>query len=73
MVQLHHTLRGTLPSDQRRERVVNDIQPSVGYMHSGYPIVTELDVCQKDHEYCIFNVDVLRAKGNWGLFHGKNY
>jgi hypothetical protein len=58
-------------SKQRRERVVNDQQASAGYMHSGYPIVTHLDACQADHEFCIFDLDKLRSKGNWGLFHGK--
>ncbi len=35
VVESHHHLRGTDPKSQRRERVVNDIQPSAGYMHSG--------------------------------------
>ena len=73
VVNLHHQLRGTLASDQKRERVVNDQQPSAGYMHSGYPIVTCLDVCQKEHEFCQFDLNKLKTKGNWGLFHGKEY
>ncbi len=70
VVRGHHELRGTSAGNYRRERVVNDLQPSVGYMHSGYPIVTGLDCCQKEHDECLFDVDKLMEKGNWGLFHG---
>ncbi len=35
VVELHHQLRGTNAQDFKRERIVNDVQPSVGYMHSG--------------------------------------
>ncbi len=31
--------------------------------------MTELDICQPDHEECIFNLEKLNAIGNWGLFH----
>eukprot|EP00922_Rhytidocystis_sp_ex-Travisia-forbesii_P027893 GHVS01040938.1.p1 GENE.GHVS01040938.1~~GHVS01040938.1.p1 ORF type:complete len:1609 (-),score=260.66 GHVS01040938.1:232-4668(-) len=38
----------------RRERVVCDIQPSAGYMHSGYPIVTHMDVAMiPTGAYCL--------------------
>lgn len=69
VVKTHHECRGTNPGDYRRERVVNDKQPSCGYMHSGYPIVTHLDCCQSDCDQCIFDLEKLRPNGNWGLFH----
>lgn len=68
-MKTHHECRGTNVRDSRRERVVNDMQPSAGYMHSGYPIVTHLDCCQKDHGECIFDIDKLMKNGNWGMFH----
>ena len=71
VVESHHELRGTCANDFRRERVVNDQQPSAGYMHSGYPIVTHLDCCEPGHDECIFDLDKLETKGNWGLFHGN--
>ena len=70
VVKGHHKLRGTNPSDFRRERVVNDRQPSAGYMHSGYPIVTHLDCCEQSSEECIYDLQKLYEKGNWGMFHG---
>jgi hypothetical protein len=45
------------------------MQPSAGYMHSGYPIVTHLDCCKPDNKECIFNFEKLKRFGNWGLFH----
>jgi hypothetical protein len=73
VVKSHHELRGTNSNDYRRERVVNDIQPSAGYMHSGYPIVTHLDVCfpkdQSKSDVCIYDVKSLRKHGSWGMYH----
>ncbi|XP_078616171.1 TRPM8 channel-associated factor 1-like [Branchiostoma floridae x Branchiostoma japonicum] len=69
IVQSHHDLRGTDPSDFRRERVVADSQPCAGYMHSGYPIVTHLDIAEKDSDASVLNMSLLKTKGNWGLFH----
>ena len=40
----HVDLRGMDPYNGRRQWLVTDIQPSAGYMHSGYPIITGLDV-----------------------------
>jgi hypothetical protein len=51
------------------ERIVADVQISVGYMHSGYPIMVHAD------QYAnLVNRDHL-LKGNWGLFHeiGHNH
>lgn len=69
----HHKLRGTMPTDYRRERVTSDTQIAVGYLHAGYPIMTHLDVCESDYEECIFDLEKLKKKGSWGLFHGMNY
>ena len=44
VVMAHTDLRGTEPSNGRGQWVNTDEQPSMGYMHSGYPIVTHLDV-----------------------------
>lgn len=38
-------------------------------MHSGYPIMTHLDCCQKDYDGCIFDIKKLMKNGNWGMFH----
>lgn len=62
-------LRGSDPNKYRRERIVNDKQASAGYMHSGYPIVTHMDVCEKKCGECMFDVSKLKTKGSWGLFH----
>jgi hypothetical protein len=52
------------------ERYVSDLQISVGYMHAGYPIMTFLDAAPR-----FVNVDHLRNKGDWGMFHemGHNH
>ncbi len=51
------------------ERIVPDLQISVGYMHAGYPIMTHADQYTKlaDKEHLL--------KGSWGLFHeiGHNH
>jgi len=54
-------------------RYVCDIQISAGYMHSGYPIMTHLDVAP-----VMVDINRLRLNqhpGVWGLFHelGHNY
>ncbi len=58
------------PKDRTRpHRFVADEQISVGYMHSGYPIMTHLDAAAS-----MASVDKLRA-GTWGLYHelGHNH
>jgi len=54
----------------RPERYVADVEISAGYMHSGYPIMTHLDAAER-----MVDVDLLRSKGDWGLFHemGHNH
>ena len=44
VVSAHIELRGCDPSNGRGQWVVTDEQPSCGYMHAGYPIVTHMDV-----------------------------
>lgn len=54
----------------RPERYVADVEISAGYMHSGYPIMMHLDAAAR-----MVDVDLLRSKGDWGLFHemGHNH
>ncbi|XP_063414915.1 TRPM8 channel-associated factor homolog [Mytilus trossulus] len=87
-----HEFPGTFedtPEDQNKERaygrgqwVVTDEQPSIGYMHSGYPIVTHLDMADtnKIYEDCFLLsrdhiLKVNNRKGSWGMFHelGHNF
>ncbi len=52
------------------ERYVADVQISAGYMHSGYPIMTFLDVAP-----LVVDLPKLRSQGSWGHFHemGHNH
>jgi len=64
----------TIPRERPRpERYVTDTQISAGYMHSGYPIMTMLDVApvMVDRERVMRN----GHGGVWGLFHelGHNH
>ncbi|XP_066296637.1 TRPM8 channel-associated factor 2-like [Branchiostoma lanceolatum] len=67
VVKAHHELRGTSPSGDHRQRIVPDRQPKAGWMHAGYPIVTNMDIAAKDK--FILDGKKLRKAGNWGLFH----
>ncbi|CAF3004510.1 unnamed protein product [Rotaria sp. Silwood2] len=67
IILAHHELRGTKPT--HRERIVCDEQPSAGYMHSGYPVVTHMDISYPNSDDFIFNSEKLEKKGAWGLFH----
>ncbi len=61
----------TIPHQRKRpERIVADEQISAGYMHSGYPIMTWLDV-----EKMVVDVAKLKKDGSWGHFHelGHNH
>ncbi|CAL4139916.1 unnamed protein product [Meganyctiphanes norvegica] len=69
VVCAHYELRGLNAEEVRRQWVVTDMQPSAGYMHSGYPIVTHLDVADPDSEKFLFNMNTLRENGMWGMFH----
>ena len=60
-------------TDPRPQRIVPDIEISVGFMHSGYPVMTHFEgVLDTSEAYPIPKVlDVARLKkeGSWGLFH----
>ncbi|MCB0215798.1 MAG: M60 family metallopeptidase [Chloroflexi bacterium] len=60
-----------LPSERLRpERIVPDVEISVGYMHAGYPIMTY------DDQYDVLaDAARIRGQGSWGLFHevGHNH
>ena len=55
---------------ERPERITCDREISAGYMHSGYPVMTHLDV-----EKTLVNNSQLTSKGDWGFFHefGHNH
>jgi hypothetical protein len=60
-----------MPAERLRpERIVPDVEISVGYMHAGYPIMTYDDQYER-----LANVGHLRGEGSWGLFHevGHNH
>merc|ERR1719389_467821 len=59
----------------RKERIVSDLQISVGWMHSGYPIMGHLE-----HSALVVSVDELCGQGTgelggWGPYHelGHNF
>jgi hypothetical protein len=47
-------------------RVVQDIQPVVGYGHNGFPVVVQNDFSWFDG---IANIALINGGGNWGFFH----
>lgn len=66
-------LLGLSPQRRRIERFVSDVQISAGYMHSGYPLMTMLDITTT-----MVDKDRIRDNGHhgvWGLFHeiGHNH
>ncbi|OLQ16796.1 Peptidase M60-like family protein [Cryptosporidium hominis] len=53
-----------------KERIVCDIQISDGYMHSGYPIATHLDIVEEEiNSGGILDLKTLKDEGNWGIYH----
>lgn len=59
-------LRGE-PQPIRAERLVEDIQISAGWMHSGYPVMAHgADDLERS---AAVNLEVLLEDGNWGYFH----
>jgi hypothetical protein len=70
-VVIGHSDLGARPPKVRPERLVADQQISAGYMHSGYPIMTWLDVVtpKRGRPAAILDLETLRIKGNWGYFH----
>ncbi len=70
-VAIGHSKLAARPPKVRPERLVGDQQISAGYMHSGYPIMTWLDVVtpRKGRPAAILDLETLGNKGNWGYFH----
>jgi len=66
-----HDALAQLPLGARAERVVADVQLSGGYMHSGYPIMTHLDVATgRDGQLAkVLDLERLKREGSWGHFH----
>ncbi|RYG58345.1 hypothetical protein EON80_27245, partial [bacterium] len=62
-------LRGINRLNPYPERIVADQQISAGYMHSGYPVMTWLDVQKKSVDFDLLN------KESWGHWHefGHNH
>lgn len=61
----------TLPRRRPRPyRMVSDAEPSAGYMHSGYPIVTHMDAAS-----WLGDAKHMTTKGDWGSYHeiGHNH
>jgi hypothetical protein len=56
-------LLGLPPARRRIERFVSDVQISAGYMHSGYPLMTMLDITRT-------MVDIERIRGNRTMASG---
>ena len=70
LVQSHYEF-GAEKLPARPERFVADAQISAGYMHSGYPIMTWLDVVtpRAGKLPVLLDLQELRKQGNWGYFH----
>ena len=66
-----HCQLAAIEVPQRPERFVADQQISAGYMHSGYPIMTWLDVvtAKKGKLAPVLDLEKLTTEGNWGYFH----
>ncbi len=69
IVHAEDWLAATEEDRQRPERIVADVEISAGYMHSGYPIMTYLDVVPM-----VSDLNAMR-RGSWGHFHelGHNH
>lgn len=48
----------------RKERIVADVQISVGWMHSGYPVMMHSSIGAE-----LFNTEDAKTKGLWGEIH----
>ena len=60
-----------IPRDRpRHERILADVQPSAGWMHSGYPIVSNMRASAPMGSY-----EEMVSQGNWGFYHelGHNH
>jgi len=59
-------------TDPRRQRIVPDVETSLGFMHSGYPIMTHFESVVETNDGGIpyvLDVKNLKKNGSWGLFH----
>lgn len=71
VIESHYQLAAR-PLPERPERFVADVQISAGYMHSGYPIMTWLDVAQPSEGHplgLVVDAARLEREGSWGHFH----
>lgn len=55
------------PQPKRAERMVEDIQISAGWMHSGYPVMTH--GAERTNHSASVDLETLTSTGNWGYFH----
>ena len=69
VVTAYHDLRGTDWRVESRTWIVTDEQPAAGYMHSGCPIVTHLDVADPTNAHFLLDAHALKTRGSWGVFH----
>ena len=69
VVEAHYSLQSSHPSTHRHQWVVPDEQPAHGYMHNGYPIVTQMDVTNPSDDGFLMDHDALVTTGRWGVFH----
>lgn len=63
-------LAGISRDRPRHERIVADVQPSAGYLHSGYPIVADMQASPQMGSY-----PEMVSQGDWGYYHelGHNH
>ncbi|MDP6849466.1 MAG: M60 family metallopeptidase [Planctomycetota bacterium] len=66
-----HCKLGSEPIPLQKERFVADVLISAGYMHSGYPVMTHLDVAESRNGKMARVLDAkdLKKRGSWGHFH----
>ena len=69
IIRKYHELRGTDVSKFRRQWIVTDVQKDAGSLHSGYPIVTGLDVLNPHSDAFMLDAKKLKQNGHWGIFH----
>ena len=69
LLLLYHDLRGANVTRHSRTRIVTDIQAVAGYMHSGNPIVTHLDVADPNNDKKFLLDHQIFDKCAWAIFH----
>ncbi len=67
-----YAVLGQRPLPKRPERIVCDAQISAGYMHSGYPIMTHMDVAEAMVSPALLTAG---SSAGWGFWHelGHNH